>query len=94
MLPPPTLTTDTIRQIEDEILLVCRHCRTPEELEEAGIPIWDWACTVLQKPLDSLRVDIESHETDEQFPNKYLEEKDHLLKIPLLLLDKLHHPAV
>lgn len=91
-LPDTKLTTENIRKIEDEILLLCRHCKTLDELTSASETVWNWSAKVLNTSVDEFRGEVELHETDERFPDKFLEEKDHLLKIPLVLLEHLHHP--
>lgn len=88
--PPTELNLAAIRFLEEEIMDICNHCTTLEELQSAGQPVWDWACHYLHQTPHALRHDIETHEADEQFPTPFLEEKDHLLKIPLILLEKFH----
>lgn len=84
------LTLDHIKQIEHQVIAICSHCTNLEDLNSAATPLWDWACQVLGKDLSKLRAQIESHETDEQFPTLFAEERDHLLKLPLVLLEELH----
>jgi len=91
MLPNPILSTENIRRIEDEVLLLCRHCKTYDELVSAGSSVWDWTASSLKTTVDELRGEIETHSMDEKFPNKFQEEKDHLLKIPIILLEHYHH---
>jgi hypothetical protein len=93
MHPHPHLTLDHVKQLEAQVIAICNHCTTLEELTSAGNPLWDWACQVLNTTPDKLRGEIESHETDEQFASKYLEEKDHLLKLPLVLLEHLNQQS-
>jgi len=90
MLPLPTLSPDNIRKIEEEVLLLCRHCKTSEEIVTAGKGIWEWSAQALAESLDELRSEVESHYMDEKFPDLFQEEKDHLLKIPVVLLEHLH----
>lgn len=87
------LTVTAIHDLEEKVIVVCNSSATLEELQASGKPLWDWACEVLEKPLDELRHEIETHETDENFPTEYLEEKDHLLKLPLVLLEELNSHA-
>ena len=91
-LPNTVLNTDNIRKIEDEVLLLCRHCQTLEELTDAGQDVWHWAAQTLHLSIEDLRGEVEVHALDEKFPTPFLEEKDHLLKIPIVLLEHLHHP--
>ncbi len=93
-LPNLDLTTENIRKIEDEILLLARHCQTYDEIMSAGTTVWDWSAKVLKMEIDDLRGEVETHALDEKYPDKFQEEKDHLLKIPLVLLDHLHHPNI
>jgi len=88
---PNYLDASSVSELENSIIDICNTCKTYDEIKAASAPIWDWTSRVLQKPPDELRHEIETHETDEVFPDDYREEKDHLLKIPLLLLEKLNH---
>ncbi|OGC93128.1 hypothetical protein A3D85_00400 [Candidatus Amesbacteria bacterium RIFCSPHIGHO2_02_FULL_47_9] len=90
---PADLTLAAIRQVEEEIMTICNSCKTVEQLHSADLPVWTWACQVLKKPFDDLRREIESHETDEKFPDLYSEEKDHLLKLPIVLLEHVNRHA-
>jgi len=86
----PHLTIDHVKQLEAQVIHVCNHCKTLDELAHTSQPLWDWASQVLNISVDKLRGEIEAHETDEQFTDSYLEEKDHLLKLPLVLLEHLN----
>ena len=83
---PDYLDHSVIGDLENHIIDICNSCTTYEDIITAGTPVWDWACVILKKEPQELRFEIETHETSEQFPTPYLEEKDHLLKLPLLLL--------
>jgi hypothetical protein len=83
---PDYLDNSVVSELENHIIDICNSCTTIEDIITAGTPVWDWACMVLKKDSRELRLEIENHETDEQFSTQYLEEKDHLLKLPLLLL--------
>jgi hypothetical protein len=83
---PNYLDHSVISELENHIIDICNSCTNYEDIITASVPIWDWACVILKKEPQELRFEIETHETDEQFHNPYLEEKDHLLKLPLLLL--------
>ena len=93
-LPNTELNSENIRKIEDEILLICRHCKTLDELKSAGVSVWEWASAVLNTSPDEFRGEVELHSMDERFPDKFSEEKDHLLKIPIILLERLHNPNI
>jgi hypothetical protein len=83
---PNYLDHSVISELENHIIDICNSCSTSDEIIAAATPVWEWAGKILNKNLEDLRFEIETHETDEQFPTQYLEEKDHLLKLPLLLL--------
>jgi hypothetical protein len=85
---PNYLEPSVISDLENHIIDICNSCKTVEEITAAASPIWVWAGQILKKDLAELRTEIETHEADEQFPDQYLEEKDHLLKLPLLLLQE------
>jgi len=87
------LTIDHIKQLEQQVIAICTHCKTLEDLTVTSAPLWDWTSRVLNTSIDKLRLEIESHETDEQFSDAYSEEKDHLLKLPLVLLKHLNQPV-
>jgi hypothetical protein len=84
------LDPSVISELENQIIAICNSCPTLDQLVSSAQPIYDWACETLHKSLPELRHEIATHETDEQFPNQYLEEKDHLLKLPLILLEHLN----
>ena len=88
--PPENFDLVAIRHIEDEIMHICNTGRDHHTLLISSHPIWEWACQVLNKPLFELRQEIEAHETGEEFATKLLSEKDHLLKLPLVLLEHLN----
>ena len=88
---PHRLNHAAVSHIENHIIELCRAYATYEDLCAASAPLWHWACQTLHKSPGELRHEIETHETDEHFPTPYLEEKDHLLKLPLLLLEKINH---
>lgn len=88
---PAYLDRSVISELENAIIDICTNCKTVEEIKTQSSSIWSWAGKVLSKPIDELRFEIESHEQDESFPDPYLEEKDHLLKLPLLILEKLNN---
>jgi hypothetical protein len=83
---PNYLDHSVISELENHIIDICNSCTNYDDIFTAAAPVWDWACAILKKEPQELRFEIETHETDEQFPTAYLEEKDHLLKLPLLLL--------
>ncbi len=88
---PTKIDHNVIYDLENHIIDICNSCTTAEEIIAAGTPLWDWASGMLQKDPQTLRFEIETHETDEQFPTVYLEEKDHLLKLPLLFLKMINN---
>lgn len=87
---PDHIDYSTVSELENFIIEVCSTCPNYDSIVSASRPVWDWASRVLKKSVLELRLEIESHEADEHFPNKYLEEKDHLLKLPLLLLETIN----
>lgn len=86
---PAHIDYSVVSELENTIIEICNTCPNLESITSTSQPIWNWATQILQKTEAELRREIESHETDEHFPNQYLEEKDHLLKLPLLLLEKI-----
>ena len=90
---PDELNLSAVKLVEEEIMLICNTCTTPDALLVSSQPVWDWACRVLGKPLSEIRHLIENHEIGEIFPSKFLSEKDHLLKLPIVLLEHIHHHA-
>ena len=86
----PHLSLDHIKELEAEVISICNHCKSFPELETAAKPYWDWACHALSITPAKLRHEIETHTTDEHFKDEYSEEKDHLLKLPLVVLEHLH----
>lgn len=86
----PHLNIDHVKELEAKVIAICTHCRTLDDLTAASTPLWDWVSEALDISPDKLRGEIEAHETDEQFATQYLEEKDHLLKLPLVLLEHLN----
>lgn len=90
-LPSPSLNPENIHKLEDEILLVCRHCKTHQELVASAAHLWDWSAQTLKTSVEDLRSEIETHAQDEKFADAFSEEKDHLLKLPLILLEHYHH---
>lgn len=87
---PSHLDPSVISQLENYIIEICSTCPNISSLKTASAPIWTWASAVLKKDVSELRREIEAHETDEHFPNPYLEEKGHLLKLPLIILAKMN----
>ncbi|OGD09619.1 hypothetical protein A2397_00955 [Candidatus Amesbacteria bacterium RIFOXYB1_FULL_44_23] len=79
-----------ISELENHIIEICNTCKTYPDISAAAAPVWDWASKIIPEPIAELRHEIESHEADEHFPDQYSEEKDHLLKIPLLLLEHIN----
>jgi hypothetical protein len=88
---PAYIDRTVISELENAIIEICTTCKTLEEIKTQSASIWSWASKVLAKSNDELRFEIESHEQDESFPDPYLEEKDHLLKLPLLILEKINN---
>ena len=89
-IPPEDFNLLAIRHVEEEIMRICNTSNDHHQLLLSAHPIWEWACQVLHKPLLELRQEIEAHETGEEFATKLLSEKDHLLKLPLVLLEHLN----
>jgi hypothetical protein len=85
---PAYLDHQVISELENHIIDICNSCQTFEQINTASAPIWDWACSVLQTNIRELK--SETHESHEHFSDAYLEEKDHLLKLPLILLEKVN----
>ncbi|TSC84201.1 MAG: hypothetical protein G01um101416_1117 [Microgenomates group bacterium Gr01-1014_16] len=92
-IPPEDLDQQAVKHVEEEIMLICNTCTDPYSLLLSAQPIWDWSCQVLGKPLSEIRHLIENHEIGETFPTKFLSEKDHLLKLPIVLLEHIHRHA-
>ena len=87
---PSHLDHSVISDLENFIIEICNTCPNLESMTSASRPVWDWASLTLGRSESELRREIESHEADEHFPNPYLEEKDHLLKLPLILLERIN----
>lgn len=87
---PAHLDHSVVSDLENYIIEICNTCPNLESISVSSKSIWTWATEVLHKPEAELRHEIETHELDEHFPSPYLEEKDHLLKLPLLLLEKIN----
>ena len=87
---PQYLELSIVSELENAIIEICETCSDLTSFELAATPIWNWASQILAKSPEELRHEIETHETDEQFSDKYHEEKDHLLKLPLLILEKIN----
>ncbi len=87
---PAYLDRSVVSELEDQIIDICNSCPALDDLISSSAPVWEWACRILKMSASELRHRIETHETDEQFPSAYLEEKDHLLKLPLILLEKIN----
>ena len=85
---PAHLDHSVISELENQIIEICNTAKNLDHIKVASAPVWNWACDILHCSVSELRREIESHEADEHFPNAYLEEKDHLLKLPLILLEK------
>ena len=90
---PDELTVASIHHVEDLVIAICNASTTPHQLLLSAHPIWEWACHKLDKSLPELRRDIEAHEARETFATPFLAEKDHLLKLPLILLEHLNRHA-
>lgn len=88
---PARLDHAVVSDLENHIIDICRTAGDYESIRTASAPVWDWAVKILHKNEAELRHLIESHEADEHFPNQFLEEKDHLLKLPLVLLEKINN---
>ena len=91
--PPDQLDLPAVRQVEEEIMHICNTCTDSTQLLLSAQPVWDWACQALGKPQSEIRHLIENHEIGESFPSKFLSEKDHLLKLPIVLLEHIHRHA-
>jgi hypothetical protein len=87
---PAHLDHSVISELENYIINICNSCPTLENITAGSAPVWDWASRILQKNPAELHHEIETHEAGEHFNNPYLEEKDDLLKLPLILLEKLN----
>ena len=87
------LTLPAVKHLEEQVMLIYRHAKTLEELESESASLWQWAAKVLDQPLNHVRQEIAAHHTDEVFPDQFHEEKDHLLKLPLYLLEHLNKHA-
>ena len=87
-IPPDALDPQAVKQVEDEVMLICNTCTSPDALLVSAQPVWDWACRILGKPQSEIRHLIENHEIGQAFPSKFLSEKDHLLKHPILCRNK------
>lgn len=88
--PLDELNLPAVKQVEEEIMHICNTCTDPDSLLLSAQPIWEWASQVLGKPLSEIRHLVENHEIGETFPSKFLSEKDHLLKLPIVLLEHIH----
>ena len=84
------LNLDQIKEIENSVMHLCSTYKTLSELQIHAEPLWLWTAHTLNISPDKLLTEIASHSTDEQFSDPYLEYKDHLLKLPVLLLEKYH----
>lgn len=87
--PNAQLSAKTIREVEDQLMRLCSEAKTIDDLQIAH-PLWEWAANSTGRTVAELRQEIESHETDEKFDTEFLEEKDHLLKLPLILLSHIN----
>ncbi len=87
---PEYLDRSVISELENSIISICNENKELESFSSASAPLWNWASQILSKSPQELRHLIEVHESDEHFANKYQEEKDHLLKLPLLILEKIN----
>jgi hypothetical protein len=88
---PAYLDHSVISDLENLIIEICNTCPGLDQLVNTASPVYEWAGKILHKTLPELRHEIESHEADEHFPNQYMEEKDHLLKLPLILLEHINN---
>jgi hypothetical protein len=79
-----------LSELENHIIEICNTCKNVDQIIDASAPIWTWASEIIPEPIAELRHEIETHEASEHFPDRYSIEKDHLLKIPLLLLEHLN----
>lgn len=87
------LTLDHIKEVETQVLSICNEEKTLPDIIEASNHLWNWVSQITELSIDKLRAEIETHETDEHFPNPFAEERDHLLKLPIVLLEILHKKA-
>jgi hypothetical protein len=89
----PSLTLPAVKHLEEQVMLIYRHAKNLDELTTESASLWDWAAKSLDLPLEKIRSDVANHYTDEQFSDHFHEEKDHLLKLPLYLLEHLNKHA-
>lgn len=87
------ITLPAIKHLESQVMLIYRHAKTLSELESESSSLWQWASKNLNKPVEEIRSEIAAHHSDEQYSDQFKEEKDHLLKLPLYLLEHLNHHA-
>jgi hypothetical protein len=87
---PDFLDHQVVSELENHIIDICNSCSSYEQITSASIPLWQWASQILGRDPKELRTEIETHYSDEQLSSPYLEEKDHLLKLPLVLLEKIN----
>jgi hypothetical protein len=84
------LTLDHIKEVESQVLSICKQHQTLDDIKQASSHLWEWVSTLTGLTVEEIRSQIETHETDEQFPTAVAEERDHLLKLPLVLLEIIH----
>jgi hypothetical protein len=84
------ITLPAIKHLESQVMLIYRHAKSLSELEQESASLWSWASKSLNRPVEEIRGEISAHHTDEQFSDQFKEEKDHLLKLPLYLLEHLN----
>jgi len=88
---PTHLDYSVVSELENHVIEILNTCPNIDSLVSTAQPLYAWAGNILQKHPDELRHDLFTHETHEHYPNLYLQEKDHLLKLPLILLEKINN---
>jgi hypothetical protein len=91
---PAHLDHSVVSELENYIINICNSCPTLENITASSAPVWDWASQILQQNPAELHHEIEIHESGEHFADPYLAEKDDLLKLPLLLLEKINYSKI
>lgn len=88
---PNYLEPSIISELENSVIEICNTCKNYLDISRESAPLWQWAGTLLKKTPEELRHEIETHEADEHFLDAYNEERDHLLKLPILLLEHINN---
>ncbi len=88
---PDYINPSVVSSLENAVIEICNSCHNFDQFKTDADPLWQWAGQVLHKSTEELRREVETHSTDEHFSDPYQEEKDHLLKLPLILLEEINH---